>query len=306
MPSFPSMNALRVFAAVGKYQSIQQAAKMLHISESAVSQQIKNLEEKLEVKLIERTGRNIKLTEKGALFYPSIESGMLAFSEGLKILDSSKCEKLVTISVIPTMAKWLIHRLPDFKKTHEDIRVRVHSSNTPIDEHDTDVDLSLRFGLGDYPEMITIPVLQDKIAIVAAPSLLTNNQERDTSKYALSLPWLGYHAKDIEDINQAIQSFTADPSQSIDRLASKIDVHDAVFVLEAAVSGQGVAVTKHTLALPFLKSQQLICLFEMPTFTAFRYYVVHSKKRPLTKEAKVFRDWLITALPEYFPDLTIS
>ena len=306
MPSFPSMNSLRVFAAVGKYQSIQQAAKMLHISESAVSQQIKNLEEKLEVKLIERIGRNIKLTEKGALFYPFIESGMLAFSEGLKILDSSKCEQLVTISVIPTMAKWLIHRLPDFKKTHEDIRVRVHSSNTPTSESDTDVDLALRFGLGHYPDMVTIPVLQDKIVIVAAPSLLTNNKARETSKFALSLPWLGYHAKDIEDINQAIRSFTGDTSQNIDKLASKIDVHDAVFVLEAAVSGQGIAATKHTLALPFLKSQQLVCLFEMPTFTAFRYYVVHSKKCPLTKEAKIFRDWLIAALPEYFPELTIS
>ncbi|EOD80087.1 glycine cleavage system transcriptional activator [Grimontia indica] len=305
MPSFPSMNALRVFAAVGKYQSIQQAAKTLHISESAVSQQIKNLEERLQVQLIERVGRTIKLTEKGALFYPFIDNGMVCFTEGLDALETLNREKLVTISVIPSMAKWLIHRLPDFKKFHPEIRVRVHSSNIPTNETNTEVDLSLRFGLGNYPGMTTTPILHDKIVIVVAPSLLAEGAGINLSEYALSLPWLGYHAKDIEDVNQAIQRFTDDKTQNISKLASKIDVHDAIFVLEAAISGQGVAVTKHTLALPYLTSSKLHCLFEMPTFTAFRYFIVHPKKRPLSVEAETFQNWLMTALPEDFPELVL-
>lgn len=303
MPIFPSMNGLRVFEAVGKHQSIRQAAKTLHISESAVSQQIKNLEERLQVKLIEKVGRDIQLTEKGALFYPFIKRGMTAFSEGLCVLEEAQSDQLVTISVIPSMAKWLIHKLPDFHRSNPGIRVRVHSSNTQVDEHNVEVDFSLRFGLGNYKGMVATPILHDKIVIVAAPSIMKSDNGKTEHENALSLPWLGYHAKDIDDINHAIQRFTGDTTQNIAKLSSEIDVNDAVYVLEAAISGQGIAVTRHTMAVQYLASAQLDCLFEMPTFTTFSYFIVHPKKRPLSKETDIFSRWLKNNLIKDFPEL---
>ncbi|WP_245680738.1 LysR family transcriptional regulator [Veronia pacifica] len=300
------MNAFKVFAAVGRYQSIRLAAHELNISESAVSQHMKNLEERLQVTLIEKVGRNISLTKEGKRFYPFVVRGMSAFYEGVASLEEDQLKKDVTISLIPSMAKWLVNRLPDFIHANDGIRVSVKPTNVHTNEHDTDVDISLRFGIGQYPSMTSTPLLHDKIVIVTSPSLMIDEKRHLTPDFALSLPWLGYYAKDIEDINIAIQQFLNDENQTIATLAGGIEVHDPIVVLEAALSGQGVAVTRLTMASQYISTGQLVCLFEMPTFTAFQYFIVHPLKRPLSKEVERFAAWLRQCLHHDFPALILT
>jgi LysR family glycine cleavage system transcriptional activator len=167
----PSLSALRVFDAAARTQSFKEAATELAVSATAVSHQIRALEEDLACRLFVRKTRAVELTAEGRSLYDAVRSGFDSIATGVERLRS-RARPTVTLSTTPAFAaKWLVPRLAAFQAEHPQIDLHVHASNQPTDLRSGAIDLAVRYGQGNYPDLIATLLLRDRFAPVASPRL---------------------------------------------------------------------------------------------------------------------------------------
>lgn len=141
----PPLNSLKVFSVVAEHESIAKAAQVLHITESAVSRQVKNIEHSLDVELFTRRNRRLFLTNEGFLLLHACKNIFSQLDDVFdKITNKSEGGHLV-VSCEPTITmRWLIPSLPRFKRLHPEISVHIYAAGGPIDLTLSKTDLALR------------------------------------------------------------------------------------------------------------------------------------------------------------------
>ena len=145
----PPLNALRAFEAAARHLSFTKAADELHVTQAAVSHQIKALEEWLGLPLFRRMNRALALTEAGQSYLPPVREAMDTLSQATDRLIRADSSGTLTISTMPSFAsKWLVPRLMRFQKRHPEMDVRVHSTAQVVDFARHDVDLAILGQLG--------------------------------------------------------------------------------------------------------------------------------------------------------------
>ena len=150
MRSLPPLNALHTFEVAARYLSFQQAAEELNITPTAVSHQIKVLEDHLGVSLFRRRPRPLALTEVGQLLYPAVNKSLDATAAAIAQLTQVSESTTLTVSVTTVLAaKWLVPRLAEFQRTHPEIDLRLQTSNDVVDLHRQTVDVAIRYGKGN-------------------------------------------------------------------------------------------------------------------------------------------------------------
>ena len=134
MSKLPPLKSLQAFEAAGRHLSFTEAGRELNVTPGAISQQIRQLEDFLEITLFRRLNRAIQLTDDGHLFLPQISSGFEHFSEAVASLLDRRSEGPLTITSAPSfVSKWLIPRLAQFKALHPQIDVRIDTSDRLVD-----------------------------------------------------------------------------------------------------------------------------------------------------------------------------
>jgi LysR family glycine cleavage system transcriptional activator len=147
MRSIPPLNALRAFEAAARTGSFKEAALELHVSQSAVSHQIKHLEQVLGVKLFDRGTRAVVLTEAGRSYLPFLQQAFDSISDGTRLVTRVAREDILTIRMYSTFAvRWLISRLHGFQDRHPDLQVRLMTSQLDAALPDQDIDLAVMIG----------------------------------------------------------------------------------------------------------------------------------------------------------------
>lgn len=127
--SLPSLNGLRGFEAVAKYLSFTDAARELNVTQTAVSHQIKSLEDQLGLKLFNRSGKSISLTKAGEKLLPVTTESFDALENVVHQIKVDNQIPILTVSVTPSFAsKWLVQRLGRFWRAHPDIQLNLHHS----------------------------------------------------------------------------------------------------------------------------------------------------------------------------------
>ncbi|MDW3097022.1 MAG: LysR substrate-binding domain-containing protein [Alphaproteobacteria bacterium] len=166
---FPSALALRVFDAAARLGSFKAAAGELGVSPTAVSHQIRSLEEQLSVALFVRRTRRVELTEAGTRLAAATSVAFQQITDALE--DLTQSERMLTISTVPAFAAlWLAPRLSAFEARHPDISVRVETSTDIVDlNRDRRIDLAIRYGDGDYTGVETIPLARETLGAFGAP-----------------------------------------------------------------------------------------------------------------------------------------
>jgi LysR family glycine cleavage system transcriptional activator len=138
----PSLNALRTFESAARHASFKGAADELCVTHSAVSHQIKQLEQALGVELFLRKPRSVELTRIGRSYYPILREAFDRISEGTDLVLNSKSHSTLTVQVYSTFAiRWLIPRMTSLSDKYPELKIRLHTSQSDVDfEHD-DVDV---------------------------------------------------------------------------------------------------------------------------------------------------------------------
>ena len=172
----PPLNALRAFEAAARSGSYVSAAEELGVSPAAVSQQVKNLEAFLGKQLFRRYNNRIVLTDAGQTIFSGASEALQAISGFTQQVVSGRARSRLVVSALPSIAeRWMAPKLAAYRRDHPDFRFELRSEEDPVDFPRYDIDLRLSYGISLYPDMITIPLMQDAVVPVCSPDYLLRN-----------------------------------------------------------------------------------------------------------------------------------
>lgn len=164
--------AIAVFYHVARLNSIAGAAALLNVTPSAVSQQLKTLEEQIGTALVTRRGRNVGLTEAGERYFEMISDKVEGIMRATDAMQGRQQQATLVVRATPTIAsKWLLPRLTRFMQRMPDTNLHIDGSNEPVDFTRDNVDLEIRHGLGGWPGLYTEPLTEERFVPVCAPGL---------------------------------------------------------------------------------------------------------------------------------------
>jgi len=287
----PSLNGLRAFEAAARHLSFTHAAQELNVTQTAISHQIRRLEEELGIKLFIRQSRALALTPQAAEYLPGIRAAFQDLRTATDRLLRKGDDRVLTISTLTSLAvKWLLPRLSSFQEQHPEIDVRITTSTELVDFRTSNVDAAIRYGQGRWPGLDAEWLMAEHLFPVCSPKLL--NGER-----ALRRP------EDLEHATLLHTSSTIDdwrlwltaaglPAHLSQNRGLTFDL--AFMTIQAAIDGLGVAMGHTAYVADDVANGRLVVPFNVSMPSA-GYYFVTPQDRPATPKLNLFRDWLRTA-----------
>jgi LysR family transcriptional regulator, glycine cleavage system transcriptional activator len=280
------LTALRTFESAARLASFRAAALELNVTPTAVSHQIRGLEQWLGVLLFERLGRGVRLTEAGERLRRSLHGAFLEMDRSLEALRPKAHEHSLSLSTMPAFAAlWLIPRLGRFYRRHPGIRVRIETSNELVDlERDASLDLVIRCGLGDYPQLHQVPLMEERFAAYAAPQLLQRLPGR------AELIGVGWEAP-LSGL-PAWETWAEQAGEDWVNGATRRDYPDEHYALQAAIAGQGLVLASSVLVSDCLASGLLRPYRADVSLPGARYLALCVPGRERQPAVKALLDWL--------------
>lgn len=284
----PPLNALRAFEAGARHLSFTKAAEELHVTQAAVSHQVKALEDDLGLRLFRRMTRKLALTAEGRALLPVVSEAFDRIAETARALTAETGPKALTVSLTPSFGtRWLARRLSRFWREHSDIDLRLHHSIQVTDFARDEVDMAVRWGRGVWPGVESVYLMHAAITPVCSPALLEGphaiRAPADLAHHAL------LHGEDFEEWAEWLT--TAGVEVVNPRRGPIID--EASVLLQAAVDGQGVALVPVSLVSDELNAGRLVAPFGLALEMDFAYYVVAPPGAFEQPRVKAFRDFLL-------------
>ena len=281
----PPMQALRAFDAAARTGSLTRAAESLHVTHGAISHQIKALEEAFGVKLVERSGRGIRLTDEGERFAARLRGALTEISDAVREIADRSNPRQLRLSTLPSFAaRWLLPRIARFMKAHPDIDLEIRSSNGLVDFRRENVDVAIRHGSGQWPGVIAEHLLDEASFPVCSPRLAKGKlpqRPADLARFTLLRgegeqwrPWFEAAGLDWPEP-------TRGPLYS-----------DSSHMLQAAIEGQGIAIARSSLLGDDLRNGVLVKLFDIVVPLPRKYYLVYPPRMKDSPKLDAFRKWL--------------
>ncbi len=292
----PPLNSLRAFESAARHLSFTKAAEELHVTPAAISQQVKTLESYCERPLFRRLTRSLILTDAGQKALPALREGLDKLAEAAELLMAKEESNILTISVAPSFgAKWLVPRLDRFRAAHPELELRIDASDMLADFASERVDLGLRYGRGIYPDLHSECLMAEVTFPVCSPALLEG-------PHPLRRPEdLRHHT--LLHVEWKMESEAAPSWRMWLRAAGVSDVDPEKgprfsmesMAVQAAIAGQGVALTDRSLSRDDLEAGRLVRPFglSLSEETAFCYYVVYPEAKAKLAKVRAFRDWVM-------------
>jgi len=286
------LNALRVFDAAARHLSFTKAADELAVTPAAVGQHIRALEDLLGVILFKRLGRNLALTPEAERALPPLRDGFLKFEEAVRTLQAAQTSKSLTISVPPSFAaKWLVPRIERFVEAHSDMQVRIFAAMQLVDFNQENIDLAIRFGRGDYPDLVSEKLLDEHVFPACAPSLL-ERYAINSAADLVNLPLIHDESADVDDgcPNWAMWLKAA----GVDHPDPERGIHfnQSSLAIEAATAGKGVVLAKAAIAAADIDAGRLVRLFDHAHAVEFGYHLVAPEPQWRQKKVQTFINWV--------------
>lgn len=289
--SLPSLNALAAFEAAARHLSLTKAAEELNVTPGAISKQVRMLEDELGNPLFLRRHRALELTREGETLSGALRESFERISSTFRQVKTSGGQSSVTIGCTMAMAHlWLMPRMGAFWVDHQDIVIDHVISDHPRGLDRPDIDLRLRYGNGEWPDELSAKLYDDRIFPVASPGFAREHPVETLDDLA-RLQLLS-----VEGIEWDWTTW-ADFFRELGHAGRRLNVrrfNSHVIALQAARSGQGAVLGWASLVAPLLKSGDLVQLGDAEIAAPHAYFVTWSARRPLSPQAGILRDWLLS------------
>ncbi len=284
----PPLNALRAFEAAARHRSFTCAANELHVTQAAISHQVKHLEDWLERKLFERSGHTLTLTEDGKRYLPDVTGALDALAAATARLADDALAGTLRVSVLPSFAaKWLMPRLGRFRAEHPGIDLQISSSTELCDFSKGNADVGIRSGLGRWPGLQADLISREWLAPLCSPALLAAGQP-------LTMPSDLCRHTLLHDRPADLWPRWLDAAG-----AAEVDTRpgpgfsDSGLVLQAAIDSHGVALGRLFLAADDIAAQRLVQPFAQRLPNDYSYWLVYPKAAAEKPRIAAFRAWLL-------------
>jgi LysR family transcriptional regulator, glycine cleavage system transcriptional activator len=286
----PSLTALQFFDAAVRHMSFTLAARELHVTQSAVSRQIRQLEIYVGRPLFQRIKQRLVLTEAGEAYSHAVRDLLdQAEAATLQLMAYGSAGGLLTLALLPTFgSRWLVPRLSDFSSRYPDIQLNLVTQVKPFEFAGSDIDAAIHFGAAQWPGAVCHRLMGEVVVPVAAPSLLAARaspmRPKDVGRHTLlqhaTRPelwqdWL--HACEVKDVDG--------------RRGPRFEQFH--MVIQAAIAGLGLALLPRFLIQDELMSGRLVVAVDRPVKSEHAYYLVHPERKTDLRRVVLFRDWLL-------------
>jgi LysR family glycine cleavage system transcriptional activator len=286
MALLPPLETLRVFEVACRHGSYSEAARELHVTHSAVSQRIRQLEEDLGLTLFERQGNRMVPTSSGLRLQAGVKSAFSELGAALSSIETRRTDAEITVSLLPVMAaRWLVPRLPRFKARFPRINLHVKTGQSLANFKSDGVDIAIRFGTGDWKGLRAIKLLDEEFFPVCSPSLNEGRLPKDPASM-LSQPLL-------IDRNLSWRAWFRSAGLKLDREIAGTSFTDTNALMEAAITGQGIALGRLSFTRSDILAGKLVRLSEHGLHVSYCHYAVYPISSESDPALVAFRDWLI-------------
>ena len=289
--NLPPLNFIEGFEAAAHHLSFTKAAAELFLTQSAVSRQIKALEDQLGVQLFERRTRALSLTSEGEALFQTVADVLRRIEETTQRIQGRAEERTFTVTTTPAFASlWLIPRLVGYTREYPKVDVRISASNELVDLERSGIELAVRYG---GPQAAGCKLFGEEVFPVCSPSLL-----RDAKHPLVTPADLKHHVLlHYADLNRGTPAFDWSMwlrSVGLPNLEPAGALHFSHYdqIVLAAVNGQGVALGRSPLIKRFIREGTLHAPFDTKVVAARAYYVIASKSSERNADVKNFVAWL--------------
>ncbi len=281
------LTGLRYFLWAAKLKSFKLAAEKLNVSEAAISQQIRKVEESLRVKLFTRKHQKVMLTNDAEKLFPYVQAAFGSLYQGVNSLADDPAPNRLSISTMPSLAShWLIQRLVLFNEIHPELAITMDTSVEQQQFEDDTLDLAIRYGQGTYSNLKSIKLMDDPTVLVCNPKLLKGN--KITREDIIKLPMIVGITDGVQTaMNNVLKSYGIKHGDLSETLLLK----DGSLGAEAARSGQGLSLQRISLVADMINSGELVYATEF-AFHDYSFYAVAPESHFEKMKVKSFLDWL--------------
>jgi len=293
------MAALRTFDVAARTSSFTNAAKELHITAAAVSQQMGHFEQQLKLTLFERHSRGIRLTKAGAMLQAVVEPSLNNISQTINQLQGDACfNQEIRVKSTPSFAyKWLVPRLQDFYQHHPQLQVQIFADGALVDKEVQDYDLAIDFAPIPYPSDDVMPpelLMAEALIPVMSPQYAARHDWQDPACWQQvnllhdTMPWQGAPAE-CEWLywfeQRGLSQYYCRQGHYFNR---------ADLAMEAASAGQGIALARQALLANDLASGHLVSPFKPMASNSGYYLVVNHSITNIEHLSAIahFKQWL--------------
>ncbi|MEN3799462.1 LysR family transcriptional regulator [Aeromonas veronii] len=285
---WPPLNVLRGFEAAARLGSFHQAAQELHLTQSAISQQIRSLEELLGQPLFHRQGRSVALTDAGQDLLETTQSVLLQLAMGIQRLEQYRKPNQLVLNTSTAIARhWLLPRLGEFHRLHPDIDLWLFTSDEEPNMAEQTIDLALRWDLAPQAECRHQHMVADRLLPVATATVLSRPAEDRTTLHGeRELDWHHWTLRGGEDLHLQTRG---------------LNFSDPGLLLEAASAGLGVALVSELLSRPARQQGQLLPLSTRRVKGPQWNLLVHQDSEGMP-ECRAFCHWLGQQFADGEPD----
>ena len=288
----PPLPAIRAFEAAARHGGFQSAGEELHVSAGAVAHQVKQLENWLGVALFQRLPRGVVLTPAGRQYAEALRPLLNGLAEASEAVKQRGDERVVTVTSVPSLvARWLMPRLGRLREQHPEIDMRVLASLHPVDFAREGVDVAIRLGSGPYPGLKADMLMEEWFSAVCRPAVKAAAPDLREPADLLRYPLLHDELELLipHEINWAswLKVFGVNYTGPV--LPSFSHTY---LTLEAAASGQGVALASEVFIAEDLRCGRLVRLFPQRVCGPYRFHLLRPTDAEARPAVKAFCDWI--------------
>jgi LysR family glycine cleavage system transcriptional activator len=298
MLDLPPLTQLRAFEAAARHLSFLKAAAELGVTPTAISHQIRLLEQYCGEALFRRRPRPLTLTEAGASLFPVVRDGLAGFATAIASVRRGTDRRLLRVSTTNAFAgRWLVPRLPGWRRLHPETPLDVIGTDTVLDLAAGDADVAIRYARTVPADGIVEEIARDNYLAMCSPSLAATGLTRpaDLARQVLvhcywspadaaAPTWSNWLAaarrrwRNVPDLGQ------------LEHLSFREELH----AIEAVMAGQGIGIFSDMLLAPELAAGKLVCPLPLP-LPGYGYYVVRRPGHPRERTIRAFAAWLKSA-----------
>src|SRR3954452_15694398 len=286
----PSLNGLRAFEAAARHLSFTTAASELNVTQTAISHQIRRLEEELGIRLFVRQNRAKALTPKAKEYLPGIRAAFNDLRLATDRLLRRDDDHVLTVSTLASLAaKWLLPRLTAFQEAHPGIDVRITTSTNLVDFQRDNVDAAIRYGRGQWEGLRADWLMADKVFPVCSPALLAGKKPlkkpEDLADHVL------LHSSSSNDDDWRLWLTAAGLPTNLSKQPGV--TFDLVFMtVQAAIDGLGVAMGRTSYVEADIAKGRLVVPFKITLPADAGFYLVSPEATADAPKLSAFRQWL--------------
>ena len=297
MKRLPPLAELRAFEAAARHLSFKAAAAELGVTPTAISHQIKLLEQHCGQLLLRRRPRPIALTRAGERLFPVLRAGFQSFADALASVEVSVARGRLHVTATNAFAaRWLVPRLPRWSQEHPRLSLDIVGTDAVLDLKAGEADVAIRYSRAPPSDGHSLELVRDTFHVVGSPSLIGSARGLLKPNELVRFPLVDaeWPPTDSAAPNwQRWEDAARAKYGSVPRLSSLVALsfREELHAIEAVIDGQGLGICSDVLVGPELANGTLVRLSDI-SLPGYGFYIVHRSKHPKEASVKAFVSWI--------------